>query len=120
MWAFRPSSPGCSRSTPLRPRSLRIELTRSGGFAGLTTHVGKLDTAELPDDDARAVERLYRDADLSRLTRGAPSPGGGADRFQYHLTVEDDDGRRELTMREDEVPEGLRPLFERVRAAGEG
>ena len=72
----------------------------------------------MPDDEARELERVYRDADLSVLTRGAPSPGGGADRFQYHLTVEDDEGRRELTMQENEVPEDLRPLVERVRAAG--
>ena len=65
------------------------------------------------------MERLYRDTNLSRLTRGAPSPGGGADRFQYDLTVEDDDGRRELTMQENEVPETLKPLIERVRAAGD-
>jgi hypothetical protein len=117
MWASRPSSLGCSPSTPLHPERLRVELTRSGGFAGLTTTVGQLDTAELPDDEARELERLYRDADLSALTRGAPSPGGGADRFQYHLTVEDDQGRRELTMQENEVPEDLRPLIERVRAA---
>jgi hypothetical protein len=118
MWESRPGSPGCSRSTrPQRP--LRIELTRSGGFAGLTTPVGKLDTSELPADEAQEVERLYRDADLSPLTRVAPSPGG-ADRFQYHLTIEDDRGRRELTMREDEVPDSLRPLIERVKAAGGG
>jgi hypothetical protein len=44
--------------------------------------------------------------------------GKGADRFQYELTVEDGEVRRELIFSEDRVPEALRPLLDRVRAPG--
>jgi hypothetical protein len=113
MWAWTPPRPRRTRSN-----QLRLELTRSGGFAGLTTSMGTLDTSEMPEGEARKVEELYRAAPLDELARRAPASRGGADRFQYHLTVEDDDGRREHTVREDEVPDGLRPLIERVQAAG--
>ena len=42
--------------------------------------------------------------------------GEGADRFQYDLVIEDDEGRRELTMSEDKIPNELRPLIDRLRA----
>jgi hypothetical protein len=42
--------------------------------------------------------------------------GSGADRFQYELTIEDDEGRHELAVSEDRVPEELRPLLDRLRA----
>jgi hypothetical protein len=59
-------------------------------------------------------------ADLPALTAASPMRGTGADRFQYELTIEDDAGRRELTVSEDRVPEQLRPLLDRMRAQGSG
>jgi hypothetical protein len=108
MWASRPSSPRCNPS-------LRIELTRSGGYAGLTTKLGELDTTELPEADAREIEELVRGADVPALEEASPMRGGGADRFQYDLVIEDDSGRRELTMSEDKIPAELRPLIDRLR-----
>ncbi len=113
MWASRPTNLHWSHS-------LRIELTRSGGFAGLTTTVGELDTSELPEDEAREVEAMVHEADMPKLLTDSPIKGKGADRFQYHLALEDDSGRRELTVSEDQMPEELRPLVERLRAAGSG
>ncbi len=46
--------------------------------------------------------------------------GEGADRFQYDLTIEDESGRRELTLSEDRIPDELRPLIERVKGSGPG
>jgi hypothetical protein len=110
MWASRPSSPRCNPS-------LRIELTRSGGYAGLTTKLGELDTEELPEDEARAVEELVQKADVPSLLADSPMRGEGADRFQYHLAIEDESGRHELAMSEDRIPDALRPLIDRVRKA---
>jgi hypothetical protein len=109
MWGSRPSSPRCNPS-------LRIELTRSGGYAGITTKLGELDTTELPDGDAREIEELIRSADVPALEEASPMRGEGADRFQYDLVIEDDKGRRELTMSEDKIPNELRPLIDRLRA----
>ena len=38
----------------------------------------------------------------------------GADRFQYHLTIEDEHGRRELTLGEDQLPNDLRKAIRGV------
>jgi hypothetical protein len=43
--------------------------------------------------------------------------GKGADRFQYELTIEGPDDRHELVMSEDAIPDELRPLVDRLRAA---
>jgi hypothetical protein len=110
MWASRPSSQRCNPS-------LRIELTRSGGYAGLTTKLGELDTAALPEPDAREIEELVKKADVPALLADSPGPGKGADRFQYHLTIEDDSGRQELTASEDRLPDPIRQLIDRVRGA---
>lgn len=59
-------------------------------------------------------------ADLPGLLAGSPIKGAGADRFQYHLAIEDDDGRRELTVSEDRIPAELRSLIDRVKAADSG
>jgi hypothetical protein len=108
MSASRPSSPRCNPS-------LRIELTRSGGYAGLTTKLGELDTAELPENEAREIEELVRSADVPTLAAASPMRGGGADRFQYDLVVEASDGTHELAMSEDAIPTELRPLIDRLR-----
>jgi hypothetical protein len=63
---------------------------------------------------------LVQNADVPKLLADSPIKGKGADRFQYHLAIEDDGGRRELTISEDQMPEELRPLVERVRATGSG
>jgi hypothetical protein len=81
----------------------------------MTTKLGELDTAELPDADAREIEQLVRGADVPALEKASPMRGGGADRFQYDLVIEDDQGRRELTMSEDRIPDELRPLIDRLR-----
>ena len=110
MWVSRPSSPRCNPS-------LRIELTRSGGYAGLTTKLGELDTTELPETDARELEELVRKADVPKLAAGSPFRGTAADRFQYELTIDSGDDRYELLMSEDKVPDELRPLIDRLRAS---
>jgi hypothetical protein len=82
--------------------------------------LGELDTSELPEDDAREIEAMVQNADLPGLLAASPIKGRGADRFQYHLVIEDEGGRRELTVSEDQMPEGLRPLVDRVKASHSG
>ena len=109
----RPSSPRCNPS-------LRIELTRSGGFAGLTSQLGELDTSELPEEEAREIEAMVERANVPKLLAAGPVKGKGADRFQYDLAIEDESGRHELTVSEDQMPDELRQLVDRVKAAGSG
>jgi hypothetical protein len=113
MWGSRPGSPRCNHS-------LRIELTRSGGYAGLTSKLGELDTSELPEEEAREIEGMVEKANVPELQAASPITGKGADRFQYDIAFEDENGRRELIVSEDKMSEALRSLVDRVKAAGSG
>jgi hypothetical protein len=87
---------------------VRVELERSGGFAGRTIRRG-LDTADLPSDAADQLRSLARAAEAMA---GGPAggPGRGADRFTYRLQVTR--GAHETTLDVAEpVPESLRPLI---------
>jgi len=53
-------------------------------------------------------------ADLPALAAASPLRGKGADRFQYELTIEGPDGRQEIAMGEDRIPDELRPLVDRL------
>jgi hypothetical protein len=95
----------------------RIELVRSGGFAGRTVRAA-VDTSTDPDASWYAETLSTLDlAGLSGADRGRPAP----DRFHYSLSVEDDDGAaHRLDFAETAVPEQLRPLVDRLvsRASG--
>jgi Thermolysin metallopeptidase, alpha-helical domain len=54
------------------------------------------------------------------LAQASPMQGRGADRFQYELTIEGRDGRHELVMSEDKVPDELRALMDRLKGGGRG
>jgi len=82
---------------PVAPRpiftSMRVTLTRSGGFAGIQRPPVVLDTAALPPARAaegRAVFEKVPFPTLPAAIKGKPQP----DRFSYGLEVEAEDGRR--------------------------
>jgi hypothetical protein len=65
---------------------MRIEIVRSGGFAGMTRR-REIDTATLPPGEAARMERLARAAEREPPGDAAPSP----DAFEHAVTI---DGRR--------------------------
>jgi len=84
---------------------MRISVTRSGGFAGITRRA-EVDTDERPDADD--WKRLVDRADLR--DRGRPAP----DRFVYRIDV---DGRT-AHVGEADLDEPTRALIDRVFASG--
>lgn len=95
---------------------MRIELERSGGFAGLTLRAA-LDTSELAPPLAGGAE-----AALARLPWGdqAPTAPRGADHYQYKLDVVDDaEQRRSVVLFEPDIPDELRPLIQQLVAQGQ-
>lgn len=78
---------------------MRIEFERSGGFANIRV-AGAVDTDTLPPQEAQAITNLIEKVDFFALPSVIPSVSGGADRFQYTLTVESE-GRRHTV----ELPE---------------
>ncbi|MFD8411565.1 protealysin inhibitor emfourin [Streptomyces sp. NPDC059650] len=87
---------------------MRIEVTRSGGFAGITRRA-VLDTAGRPG--AAAVERLARRV----LAEAGPGvPAGVPDGYRYTVTV---DGRT-VERADPDTSEDLEELVERVLRDG--
>ena len=97
-------------------KGLRIEFQRSGGFAGLTMGT-KVDTAELPPEEARVFDRLVESLEKSGV--GDSPPRGQPDRFQYVLTItRGKESRRFQLAEQDLTPEArelVNLLVERAR-----
>lgn len=95
---------------------MRVAVTRSGGFAGITRHA-RLDSADHP-----AVARLIGEIDLPDAGAAPPgsgqpgetSPAPGADRFVYDIEI----GNRAVRVGEADLSEPLRRLVEHVLAHG--
>ncbi len=95
---------------------MRILFERTGGFSGLKLKA-TLDAATLPAHQARRLRRLLEESHFFELPLRLEGPGGQPDRFQYRLTVEDDNGVRTVQANEDAVPPEMRPLLDWLTAA---
>jgi hypothetical protein len=91
---------------------VRIEVSRSGGFAGIIRR-GAVDTAHRAD--ALDWDKLVGSVDLTRRpAKARPVP----DRFVYRIVIDRDVDRQELTVGEAELTGPLRELVDRVLAEG--
>ncbi len=103
---------------------ISVEVERSGGFAGIVTR-RRADTAELAPHDAAELRALVAGADLAGLEQSlaASAPGatpatGGADRFQYDLTVDDGEHVHRFSVQDGSVPAQLQPLLSAAMRLG--
>ncbi len=88
---------------------MRIEVIRTGGFAGIERRA-EVDTSGRPDEaEWRALARLA-------LEPGPPGPGGGPvrDGFSYRITV---DGRT-MSCQEPDLSDAQRALVSRILKEG--
>lgn len=88
---------------------MRLELLRTGGFAGRAVR-WTLDTDELAADEAARIGALAAQA---RSWSGPPAEG--ADRFHYVLRIAGNDDPIEVDFGEP-GPSAAQPLLERLRA----
>ena len=72
---------------------MKISVTRSGGFAGLTDGVSAVDTAQLDTAARQKLEQAVRRVNFFELPARLPGEPVGADLFAYRVTVRD--GARE-------------------------
>jgi len=72
---------------------MKISVTRSGGFAGLTDEVSAVDTARLDTAARQKLEQAVRRVNFFELPARLPGEPIGADLFAYRVTVRD--GARE-------------------------
>ena len=86
---------------------VRVEVVRSGGFAGLI-RAAAMDTEEL---DAELAERLRKLVDESQIESLTSTPSrSGADRFQYDVTVTRGNDRTSIVLHESSMPDAARRL----------
>lgn len=90
---------------------MKIDFTRSGGFAGMRL-AAQIDTDTLPSTEADRLRRLIEEAHVFDLPATLKSKTPGGDRFQYRIMVEEGGKRKELFADEAAVPEPLRPLLD--------
>ena len=96
---------------------MRLELRRSGGFAGITRSAS-VDTADLPSEEADELAGLL---ERSGVLSGAGASGRAPrtpDRFRYRLVVERREERVEVAFSEEAMGPELRALVERLLASG--
>lgn len=90
---------------------MKIDFTRSGGFAGMRLAV-QIDTDTLPSTEAHRLRSLIEAAHFFNLPTSLKSSLPGGDRFQYRIKVEERGKRKEVFSDEAAVPETLRPLLD--------
>lgn len=91
------------------PSPIRAEFRRSGGFAGIPV-TATVTADELNEEQAAQLRGLLGPG-MPQKTRDPASGGGGADRFQYELDLDDGHQHRSYTWDETDVPEAIRPLL---------
>jgi len=90
---------------------VRVEVTRSGGFAGIVRR-GVVDARDLDPDAARELEQLVAAADLAAPRGNAPPR---ADAFQYDVAIAGEGVvAQAATFDEPQLDEPLRALIDRV------
>jgi hypothetical protein len=93
---------------------VRLELRRSGGFAGITRSAS-LDTADLPSAEADELAGLLERSGVLHEPPGRSGRAPGApDRFRYRLVVERHEERVEVAFGEEAMGPELRALVERL------
>jgi Emfourin len=93
---------------PMTRSPIHIDFRRSGGFAGIPLRATAT-ADQLPQEHVAALTRLLAAEALDETHSTAP--GGGADRFQYQLDLDDGQRHRSFTWDETQVPETIQPLL---------
>jgi hypothetical protein len=88
---------------------VRVDLVRSGGFAGLSMQASA-DTAALPAGEAGELATLVDKLDLADLAERAKRPVRGADRYQYDLTIQRGRSRHQVSVAEESATPELKAL----------
>ncbi|MFC1864268.1 protealysin inhibitor emfourin [Chloroflexota bacterium] len=92
---------------------MRIEIERSGGFAGMLVHA-TIDTGTLPSEQAKELESLVSAAGFFELPARAAVPPSGADRFKYKITIKSGETKHTVETSDEAAPASLRPLLRRL------
>lgn len=93
---------------------MRIQYVRTGGFAGLRMAT-EIDSEALSQEELQNLREALDTAHFFNLPEQMMGDMRGADRFQYEITIEDEEGRQH-TVRTNEasLPEEMQPLVHQL------
>jgi hypothetical protein len=77
---------------------MKVVVERVGGFAGLRRR-GEIDENELSSEQRGALKEI--------LERPQIQSDPGADRFTYHVEIQDEKGTKRITLPESAIPPSL-------------
>ena len=86
---------------------VRAHLERSGGFAGLRASAD-VTSESLSSDETQHLRELVDVAEFFKLPETIRAKNLGADRFQYKITIEDDQQKHTVVADEAAMPATLR------------
>jgi len=89
---------------------MRLVVERSGGVAGIS-QTSSISTDQMPAEEALRVTNLVEAAGFFGLPPVIRSTEPGADRFQYKITVESEQGNHTVQVDEAAVPPRLQPVL---------
>jgi hypothetical protein len=92
---------------------MNIDFERSGGFTAIPQRL-KVDTTNLEPEARENLEGLVAQAHFFDLPAKIPASGGGSDRFQYKLTIEDGQRQNHVESGEASLPAELQPLVQQL------
>lgn len=88
---------------------MRIQFVRTGGFAGVQLSA-TIDSDQLPQEEAELLKEALDSADFFTLPEHMFGGSGGADRFQYEITVQDGGRQHTVQAGEAALPDNVQPL----------
>jgi len=94
---------------------MRIDIERSGGFAGMLLRAS-IDTDTLPPEQAKELAPLLDAAHFFELPTITHSPSTRADQFRYKITIESEGRTHTVETGDESAPSTLRPLLRRLTA----
>ncbi len=92
---------------------MRIHFVRTGGFAGMRL-ANTIDSEELPEDEVQELKSELDNAHFFELPAFLSGEPGGADRFQYEITVEEGRQTHTVAAGESALPEDVQPLVQHL------
>jgi len=95
---------------------MKVSVVRGGGLAGIV-ETTTADSETLAPDDAARLRNKVDETGFFDLPGDVPPAGGGsggADRFHYAVTIEDDDRTHTVRRAEPDLPEALGALIDWV------
>ncbi|MCP6759508.1 MAG: hypothetical protein NHB32_12240 [Fischerella sp. CENA71] len=96
---------------------MRISLQRTGGFAGISKKA-IVDTANLSSEETQQLSHLLEAVNFFNLPTIINTPSNQADRFQYTLTVEENNQQHTVKVSEAALPGNLKQIIEWINARG--